>query len=337
MKIDATIRSSLTDVAADVRACEETGLDGAWNTEGGSDCFVSLALACEHSIRIELGPAVAIAFARTPMTIAYAAWDLQRYSGGRFVLGLGSQVRGHVTRRFSMPWSHPAERMREFVVALRRIWTAWESGGPLEHRGRFYEHTLMTPAFSPPPNPYDPPPVFLAAVGPRMVRVAAEVADGLFVHPFCTERYLREVVLPGVAAARPADAPPLQIALSPFVASTEAEVEAVRRKIAFYGSTPAYRGVLELHGRGELQGLLAALAKDGRWDEMARHVDDETVRDMCALGTPTEIAATLRARFGDVASRIRLHRPEEANRPEDLAELVAALREHGAAPVGGRS
>ncbi|GAA4821399.1 LLM class F420-dependent oxidoreductase [Actinomycetospora corticicola] len=327
MKIDARLETALSGVAADVRAIEEIGFDGAWNTENRADPFLSLTLACEHSERLQVGPSVAIAFARTPMTVAYPAWDLQRFSEGRLILGLGSQIRPHVTRRFSMPWSEPADRMREFVVALRAIWRTWSTGERLEHRGRFYEHTLMAPAFTPPSNPYGPPPVFLAAVGPRMLRVTAEVADGLFVHPFCTEAYLREVIVPEVAAHRPADAPPLQIALSPFVALDESDVEAVRRQISFYGSTPAYRRVLELHGQGDLQTELHRLSKEGRWDDMPALVDDDLLHAMCAVGSPDEAARTLRDRFGDVADRLRLNRPGDAPPPpRHFADLVAALR-----------
>lgn len=328
MRIDARLDTTLSSVAGDVRACEEIGFDGAWNTENRADPFLSLTLACEHSRHIELGPSVAIAFARTPMTIAYPSWDLQRFSGGRLILGLGSQIRPHVARRFSMPWSEPADRMREFVVALRAIWHTWTTGEPLAHRGRFYEHTLMAPAFTPPPNPHGAPPVFLAAVGPRMLRVAAEVADGLFVHPFCTRAYLEEVIVPEVTAHRPPGRPPLQIALSPFVALDESDVEAVRRQISFYGSTPAYRRVLELHGQGELQDELHRLSKEGRWDDMPHLVDDDLVHAMCAVGSPAEAAGLLRERYGRVADRIRLNRPGDSPPPPGhFAELVANLRE----------
>ncbi|TCK24962.1 TIGR03617 family F420-dependent LLM class oxidoreductase [Pseudonocardia endophytica] len=326
MKIDARLRDAWETVTDDVRVAEEVGYDGAWNAENTTDPFPGLALAAEHSSRIEVGPSVAIAFARTPMTVANPAWNLQRFSGGRLVLGLGSQIRPHVTRRFSMPWSRPAARMHEFVTALRAIWHAWETGGTLEHRGEFYDHSLMTPNFVPPPNPYGPPAVFLAAVGPHMLRTTAQVADGLFAHPFLTERYLREVMVPEIAAHRPDGAEPLEIALSPFVALDEADREAVRRQISFYGSTPAYKPVLDLHGWGDLQTDLNALSKQGRWDEMVPLVDDEILDAMCASGTETEVAATLRERYGDVAHRVRFNRPGETPSPSRFAGLVEALR-----------
>ncbi|MEQ3552325.1 TIGR03617 family F420-dependent LLM class oxidoreductase [Pseudonocardia nematodicida] len=326
MKIDARLRDTLDTVARDVRVCEEIGYDGAWNGENRADGFLPLVLAAEHSTRLQVGPSVAIAFARTPMTVAYPAWDLQRYSRGRLVLGLGSQIRPHVTRRFSMPWSRPADRMREFVVALRAIWDGWATDEPVAHRGEFYDHSLMTPAFVPPENPHGPPAVFLAAVGPRMLKVAAEVADGLFVHPFCTRRYLEEVIAPTVAAHRPAGAAPLEIALSPFVALDEAELAEVRRRISFYGSTPAYRPVLDLHGRGDLQDELNRLSKQGRWDDMVGLVDDELLDLMCAAGDPAEVAAGLRRRWGATADRLRFTVPGETPPPERFAELVTALR-----------
>lgn len=326
MKIDARLRDAWETVADDVRSAEEIGFDGTWNAENTTDPFPGLALAAEHSSRIEIGPSVAIAFARTPMTVANPAWNLQRFSGGRLVLGLGSQIRPHVTRRFSMPWSRPAARMHEFVTALRAIWHAWETGERLAHKGEFYDHSLMTPNFVPPPNPQGPPRVFLAAVGPHMLRTTVEVADGLFAHPFLTERYLREVMLPQIAAHRPDGTAPLEIALSPFVALDERDREAVRRQISFYGSTPAYRPVLDLHGWGDLQDELNALSKQGRWDDMVPLVTDEILDAMCASGTDAEVAATLAARFGDVAHRVRFNRPGDTPPPSHFAGLVDAMR-----------
>lgn len=326
MRIDARLRNDLATTAEDIRDCEEIGYDGAFNTESVADPFLGLTLAADRSSRIEIGPSVAVAFARTPMTVAYPAWDLQRFSDGRLVLGLGSQISPHVTRRFSMPWSRPAARMHEFVTALRAIWQAWETGERLDHRGEFYNHSLMTPAFTPLTNPYGPPKVFLAAVGPHMLRTAAEVADGLFTHSFCTDRYLREVILPAVGAHRPTAAAPLEIAHSPFVALDERDREAVRRQISFYGSTPAYRPVLDLHGWGDLQDELNVLSKQGRWDDMVPLVSDEILDAMCAAGTEAEVAATLRHRFDGLAHRIRFNRPGVTPPPRRFAGLVDALR-----------
>jgi probable F420-dependent oxidoreductase len=326
VKIDARLRRELTTMGEDIRVCEEVGYDGAWNTESGTDPFLGLTLAAEHSSRIEIGPSVAIAFARTPMTIAYPAWDLQRFSGGRLVLGLGSQIRPHISRRFSMAWSRPAARMREFVMALRAIWHTWDTGERLTHRGEFYDHTLMTPEFTPSPNRYGPPQVFLAAVGPHMLRTTAEVADGLFVHSFCTDRYIREVILPEAARHRPEGMAPLQIAHSPFVALDERDREAVRKQISFYGSTPAYKPVLDLHGWGELQPELNALSKQGRWDDMTSLIPDEILDAMCAFGTSQQVAATLRGRFDGIVHRMRFNRPGDIPPPQRFAGVVDALR-----------
>jgi probable F420-dependent oxidoreductase len=326
VKIDARLRDGLTHAAEDARTCEEIGVDGAWNSENRADPFLPMVLAAEHSTRLEIGSSVAIAFARTPMTVAYQAVDLQRYAQGRYVLGLGSQIRPHVQRRFSMPWSRPAARMREFVQALRAIWHAWETGEPLRHHGEFYEHTLMTPNFTPEPHPYGPPPVYLAAVGPQMVRTAAEVADGLFVHPFCTQEYLRDVIVASSSSGRPEGMAPLQIALSAFVALDEQDVEAVRKQISFYGSTPAYRPVLDLHGWGDLHVELNTLSKQGRWDEMVPLVSDEVLHAMCSVGSEREIAADLMARYGGLAHRVRLNRPGDMAGPGRFGGVVAALR-----------
>jgi probable F420-dependent oxidoreductase len=199
MKVDGKLGAGQTAaVIEETRRHEKAGYDGLWASESAHDPFLPLVLAAEHSERIELGTAIAVAFARSPMQLAYTAHDLQAYSGGRFTLGLGSQIRPHIERRFSMPWSHPAPRMREFIMALRAIWSAWNDGTKLSFRGEFYSHTLMTPFFAPPPAPGGAPKVFLAAVGEVMTAVAGEVADGLLVHAFSTERYLREVTLPAL-------------------------------------------------------------------------------------------------------------------------------------------
>ena len=197
MKVDTGIMAgALDDIAVKARELEESGYDGLLTAETGSDPFLPLVIAAEHTERIELGTGIAVAFARTPMLTAYTANDLQRHSKGRFFLGLGSQIKPHIERRFSMPWSHPAPRMREYILAMRAIWASWQDGSKLDFRGDFYTHTLMTPFFSPGPNPYGPPKVFLAAVGALMTEVGGEVADGMIIHGFTTERYVREVTMP---------------------------------------------------------------------------------------------------------------------------------------------
>ncbi|MFI5054043.1 MAG: LLM class F420-dependent oxidoreductase [Acidimicrobiia bacterium] len=322
MRVDGQLGGSLEQVGKRARELEDQGFDGALTSETNHDPFLPLLLAAEHTERLELGTAVAIAFARTPMTIASTANDLQLASHGRFTLGLGSQVKPHIERRFSMPWSHPAPRMREFVLALRAIWSAWETGDKLEFRGEFYTHTLMTPNFDPGPNPYGPPKVFLAAVGDHMTEVAGEVADGMILHGFTTERYVREVTLPalerGFARAGKTRSD-FVVSLPVFVvtATTEQGWQAARtaakQQIAFYGSTPGYRGVLELHGWGEVGVELNQLSRQGEWVAMGDLVTDEILDTFAVVAEPDDLASAMLARFGDVLDRIGFNAPYHAD------------------------
>lgn len=334
MKVDGVLTSDLAGVPEAARRLEALGYDGIVSVETGHDVFLPLVLAAEHTGRAALLTGVAIALARTPMTVAYLAHDLQSYSRGRFVLGLGSQVRAHVERRFGMPWSHPAARMREFVRALRAIWAAWETGERLDFRGEFYQHTLMTPFFSPPPHPWGPPAVILGGLGQVMVETAAEVADGVTVHPMVTDRYVRERVVPAVqrgldrAGRSRAE---FQVCLSPFVVSgrTDAEVaaarELVRQQIAFYASTPQYRAVLELHGWEDAQSELNRLSKQGCWQEMPAVVDDTMLAAFAVEAPLEELPAVLLARVGDVADRLTLT-PTWPGDDDQVGELVQAIR-----------
>ena len=278
MKVDTGIMASgLDDIAERAKELEAIGYDGLITAETGSDPFLPLVIAAEHTERIQLGTGIAVAFARTPMLTAYTANDLQRHSHGRFFLGLGSQIKPHIERRFSMPWSHPAARMREFILAIRAIWETWATDAPLDFEGEFYSHTLMTPFFNPGPNPHGNPKIVLAAVGPLMTQAAGEVADGLLCHGFCTERYLREVTMPALergAAKSGRDLGDFEITAPGFIVARDddeelaAGVDFVRQQIGFYGSTPAYRPVLEAHGWGDLQGELHALTKRGAWVDL---------------------------------------------------------------------
>jgi probable F420-dependent oxidoreductase len=335
-------RGAALDGAVDVRAAaaaaERDGFDGFWLSEVTHDPFLGLAVAATATERVQLGTAIAVAFARSPMTTAAAADDLQALSGGRMVLGLGTQVKAHITRRFSMPWSHPAPRMREYVLALRAIWSAWHDGAPLDFRGEFYSHTLMTPMFVPHPHGHGAPPVLLAGVGEAMTEVAGQVADGFLPHGFTTERYVREVTLPALARGRAKAGRTLDgyvVKGSPMVAAgrTEEELEkataGVRSQIAFYGSTPAYHGVLELHGWGELGRRLHALSRDGRWADMGPLLDDEVLHAFAVVGTPEEVGPEVVRRYGDVFDRLTLYTPYDAD-PELLARVAAAVREASA-------
>ncbi|AXX27645.1 putative OXIDOREDUCTASE [Actinosynnema pretiosum subsp. pretiosum] len=296
-----------TTVVEAARAAEEAGIDGFWVAETRHDPFVALGRVADRVERVGLGTAIAVAFARNPMSTAVQANDLQLLSRGRFRLGLGSQVEQHITKRFGMPWSRPAARMREYVLAMRAIWESWATGERPRFRGEFSTHTLMTPFFDPGPNPFGPPEVWLAGVGERMTEVAGEVADGFLCHAFTTERYLREVTLPALERGLAKSGRTLEgfgVSGPSMVVTDDASAAAVRRQIAFYGSTPAYRPVLDLHGWGELHEELHRLSRRGLWAEMDAAVPDEVLGAFAVTGTPAEAAAEVVARYGDVVTRI---------------------------------
>jgi probable F420-dependent oxidoreductase len=301
----------LDEVAAFARRAEGAGLAGLWTAEAAHDAFLPLLLAAEHTSDALIGTGIAIAFARTPMTAAVVANDLQVYSKGRFVLGLGSQIRPHIENRYSMPWGRPAARMREYVLALRAIWASWYDGERLDFRGEFYKHTLMTPMFNPGPSPYGAPRVYLAAVGPRMTQVAGEVADGLVVHPFTSKRYLAERILPALDQGLATSGRTRRNIEVCFPGLTAVgDTRAVRDQMAFYGSTPAYHPVLELHGWLDLGLELNALSKSDRpskWREMGDLVSDDVVHELAVV---TSVAADLRTeierRYAGLVDRFTL-------------------------------
>ncbi len=331
MKIDGTIGFDPTGISAAARRLEAAGYDGVWAPETGRDPFLPLAIAAEATERIELATGIAVAFARNPMTLAMASNDLHQLSKGRFILGLGSQIKPHITKRFSMPWSHPAPRMRELILAIRAIWKSWETGGALDFRGDFYTHTLMTPFFNPGPNPYGNPKILLAAVGEHMAEVAGEAGDGLLVHPFTTARYLREISLPALergAARAGKTRGDLTVALPGFVVTGATEHEmvahakAAKAQLAFYGSTPAYRPVLELHGWGELQSELHARSKRGEWEEMGELVDDEVLEAFAVVAPPERVATAVLERFSGLVDRFSFYAALPA---PDMAEVIATF------------
>ncbi len=318
--------------ATAIRA-EAEGYDGIGATELQHDPFISLAVAARGTTSITLSSSIAVAFARNPMTVAETANDLQLLSEGRFVLGLGSQIKPHIERRFSMPWSHPAERMRDFVLAVRAIQHSWQTGEKLDYRGEFYQHTLMTPMFAPEPLPWGPPPIAIAGVGQLMTEVAGEVADGWLSHSFTTQRYLREVSLPALQrgsekSGRPSDAVDVSVAAFVAVGSDQSEldaaIQATRKQIAFYGSTPAYASVLELHGWTGVHEQLNAGSRRGEWDAMADLITDEMLAEFACIGTPAEVATQLRERFSGIATRLAFAFSAPVA-PGRAAEIVAAL------------
>ncbi|KAA1425801.1 TIGR03617 family F420-dependent LLM class oxidoreductase [Nocardioides antri] len=319
--IDVTYHGDPAGIAAAARAIEERGSTGAlWVPEGAHDPFVYLTLAATQTDRLRLGTSIALAFARSPMAMAYPAYDVHRLSGGRFVLGLGSQIKPHIERRYSMPWSRPADRMREYVAALRAIWDSWQTGVPLDFRGDFYTHTLMPPLFNPGPLPFPSPEIWLAGVGPRMVAVAGAVADGFLCHPLLSRSYLAEVLRPQLAEGRAGTgAGEITVAAMAMVATGRTEeayaaaVAGTKKQIGFYASTPAYKPVLDHHGWGELHGEAHALTKAGRWTELGDLVDDEVLTTLAVVGELDRVGAAVRERFDGLASRVVLSIPYAAD------------------------
>jgi len=335
MKVDGSLLvANPSDAGPLARRLETLGYDGGFTFEGQHDPFLPLAVAAGQTETLELSTAVAIAFARNPMLLANLGYDLQLQSRGRFILGLGSQIRPHIEKRYSAAWSRPAARMREMVGAIRAIWESWQEGGNLDFRGDFYTHTLMTPVFNPGPNPHGPPRIFVAGIGPKMTEVGGEVADGFYIHPFHTEESIQQLTLPalerGLARAG-RGREDLSIACQVIIAcgATEEELanakNMARAQISFYGSTPAYRPVLDCHGWGGLHLELNRLSKRGEWLAMAALIDDEVLEAIAVVGAPSEIAAALRGRCEKFADRVSLVAPYAPD-PEYWVDIVLALK-----------
>ncbi|MGB9303029.1 MAG: LLM class F420-dependent oxidoreductase [Mycobacterium sp.] len=313
LKIDGGIPNRLEQAAEAAAALERDGYHGGWTPETNHDPFLPLAVAAGHTARLELGTNIAVAFARNPMIVANIGWDLQVYSQGRFILGLGTQIRPHIEKRFSMPWSHPAARMREFIAALHAIWSAWNDGTPLRFEGDFYTHKIMTPMFTPEPQPYPAPKIFLAAVGEAMTEMCGEVADGHLGHPMVSKRYLDEVTMPALLRGMQSsgrERGDFDVSCEVMVATGQndeqlaAATSVVRKQIAFYGSTPAYSKVLELHGWGDLQPELNRLSKQGEWEAMGSLIDDEMLEAFAVVGPVDSVADALRRRCDETVDRV---------------------------------
>ncbi|WP_110590079.1 TIGR03617 family F420-dependent LLM class oxidoreductase [Microbacterium suaedae] len=311
MLLDLGLRDASPAAVLDTAArAEREGFDGIQVPELAHDPLIACALAGYATTRIHAATSITVAFARTPMTVAQAANDAQLANRGRFSLGLGSQVKPHIEKRFSMPWSAPAPRMREFIGAVRAIWHSWETGERLNVRGEHYTHTLMTPMFSPGPNPFDTPDIWLAAVGPAMTKLAGEAAEGFIAHAFTTPEYLAEVSLPALAEGRArSDRTATDVILTPFVVTGVDEAEraktekAVRSQIAFYGSTPSYRAVLELHGWEDAADSLHAASRRGEWDTMGSLITDDMMNAFATFCEPSALRAALEERFGAIGTR----------------------------------
>ena len=326
MKVDGGLGLSpnIETIVAHAQAQEAAGYDGVWTAETSHDPFLPLVLAAEHTKTLELGTSIAVAFARNPMLLANLGWDLQALSKGRFNLGLGTQIRPHITKRFSMQWSKPAARAKEMISAIRAIWATWLTGEPLQFRGDFYTHTLMTPFFT--PNKTDlgdfgVPKIWLAGVGELMTRTAGEVCDGFICHGFTTEKYLREVTLPNLAEGRERAGKTMAdfMISGPFFVVTghtdeerQRAEDATRQQIAFYGSTPAYAKVFDRHGWTGLQPQLNKLSKSGDWVGMGKLIDDEILNTFAVVAEPDGVAAGLTARYGDIVDRLSFYAPGQS-------------------------
>jgi probable F420-dependent oxidoreductase len=338
LPVDTQLVAPLGDEADAARRLADLGFDGVFTFEGPHDVFFPLVTAARADVGLDLMTNVAIALPRSPIHLAHAAWDLQSLSGGRFRLGLGSQVKAQVERRYGARWVTPVGQLREWIEAIRAILTAWETGERLDYRGEHTSHTLMTPMFNPGPNPYGPPPILLGALGPRMTQLAAEVADGLLVMPFNSRRHLIERTLPAIdlglatagRAPRGSDTDDFEVVAEVIVACGRTEEElalahqGARMLLAFYASTPAYRPVLEVEGSADLQPELNALSKEGRWTEMGATIDEQMLATLAVQGSPAECARQILDRYGDVATRLAFYQPYAAD-PTTTGELLDAL------------
>ena len=329
------MRPDLGGIGALAKQAEDMGYAALLAAETGHEPFMPLALAAEHTDRLQLGTCVAVALSRSPLHLAHAGHDLQRFSKGRFILGVGSQVRGHIEKRFSATFTHPTERMKDAIGAIRAIWRAWQDGEPLNYEGPYYRHTLMTPFFSPDPNPYGPPPIYLAASGAEMTAVGGEVADGLMLHALTSTATMAEITLPALdrglkASGRTRADVELYAPIFVITGSNDEELQtaerAVRRQLAFYASTPAYRKVLAFHGHPDLPAQLNALAQAGRWKEMGGLIDDEVLDLFSVAGKPEEIGPAVIARFGGDLDRVALYAPYQHD-PEPWSRVLPGFQE----------
>lgn len=331
MKIDGPFYAELGNAAAEAKRLAGIGYDGVYTLEGSWDPFYPLVLAAEHAPHMDLATGIAVAFPRNPMHLAYQAWDLQKFSDGKFMLGIGSQIKTHIEKRFGIEFSPPAARMREYILALKAIFDCWQNGTRLDFDGKYYRHTLMTPMFNPGPLECGPPPILLGALGPKMTEVAGEVADGLIVHPFNSMPFLRDHALPAVhrgldKAGRKRSDFLLQINAIVITGETDemraAATESVKSLLGFYASTPAYRPPMDAVGYGDLQPELNRLSKEGAWDELGSHIDQSFVDAFATTGTPDEIAGKLLEKYGEDADRLAIYAPYAA--PDTMWQKIIA-------------
>jgi len=314
MKFDATLPPvSLNSIPAIACAAEELGFDALWSTETFHDPFLPGSLIAEHTHRLNFGTAIAVAFARSPANLAYTAWDLAQSSGGRFILGLGTQVKAHIQRRFGMPWPESVVgKLREQVGAIRALWMNWQNGEPLDFRGEYYRLNLMSPFFNPGPIPHPEIPIYIAGVNTGLARLASEVADGFLAHPFHTPRYLQEVLLPVIEQGLTSTGrtrSDFTLSTTVFVITSPEEENFVRSQIAFYASTPSYKKVMELHGWSDVAVELSDLARNGKWGEMPLLINDKILENVAVICKADELAERILARYQGLSDRLGLYLP----------------------------
>jgi probable F420-dependent oxidoreductase len=333
MKFDAVLPpTSLNQISELANAAEKIGFDALWSTETQHDPFLPMALIADNTQRLQMGTAVAIGLARSPATLAYTSWDLAEASGGRFILGLGTQVKAHIERRFGMPWPEsPIGKFREMIEAIRTFWNTWQTGERLNFRGSYFKHTLMSPFFAPGPIPHPEIPIYIAGVNKGLCRLAGEVADGFHVHPYHSRLYLTDVVLPSIevgSGKAQRDQGQVSLSVTALVACDPDEKEFIRSQVSFYASTPSYRPVMELHGWGEVADQLRGLSRRGEWGMMTDLVTDEMLGEFATLASEDDLAEALKDRYNGIADRITLYLPYfPAERDEFWRKLVNEVHE----------
>ncbi|WP_101760464.1 TIGR03617 family F420-dependent LLM class oxidoreductase [Oceanicoccus sp. KOV_DT_Chl] len=334
MQIDGPFYATLDNAAVEAKRLQADGYDGIYSLEGNTDPFLPLVIASEHCPDLGIATGIAVALPRNPSHIAYQAWDLQKFSKGKFILGIGPQIKAHNEKRFGVPFDRPAARMREYILAVKAFFDCWQDGAELNFRGEFFTHTLMTPMFNAGPNPYGKPPILLGAMGPLMTQVAGEVADGLIVHPFNTLPFVLDEQLPAVRkglakAGRSEDDFIIQVASMIVTGATEEEYKAadaaMRGLLAFYGSTPAYRPPMEAVGYGDLQLELNKMTKQGRWDELADLIDDDFLNHFAVCAEPKDVAAKVYAKYGEFTDRLSIYAPY-ASSPGVWPQIISDLK-----------
>jgi len=314
MKLDATLPPvHLKEVPALAKAAEAIGFDALWTQETQHDPFLPCTLIAEHTSQLRLGTAIAVSFARSPANLAHTAWDLAAQSNGRFILGLGTQVKAHIERRFGQPWPESVTgKLREQIQVIRAFWDCWQNGTKLTHRGEYYKITLMSPFFNAGPIEHPNIPIYIAGVNIGLAKLAGELCEGFHAHPFHSVRYLREVILPAIeegAIKEKRKRKDVSVSVTAFVASTPEEMNFARAQIAFYASTPSYRAVMALHGWNEVAEKLSAHAAKGEWAEMPMLITDEMLGEFCLVTEEDRLAEELQKRYDGIADRLSLYIP----------------------------